>query len=357
METAAVVCRGGLLAQALPGRRARARARAWGWGHGVGAAKPVARRRLLVASIGVGEPLPAHSLDEEVMAMEMEVDEDNDVASAETLPPPDGASSTAVRAQSQTVPAKTVRVKFVLQKRCAFGQEFLVVGDDPAIGLWNPAKATALDWSEGHVWTAKTDLRANKLIEFKFLLRDASGHVLWQHGANRTLRTTETPNTLVVHEDWDHAKKPIVSEEEELSIAAEDVILAGDLAGSNGAMLAHAFQTDQILETNVSVAVADASVHGEISGPNETKQSQFILDKDQKTIDDFGGTTNMAPQNGNPSADYDAGKNDDDAALSQEGLVLANRSTSIFRNDLAWARKALQRLLRSLGFQIGTTRT
>jgi len=52
--------------------------------------------------------------------------------------------------------AKTVRVKFVLKKRCAFGQQFLVVGDDPALDLWDPSKATALDWSEDHVWTAKT---------------------------------------------------------------------------------------------------------------------------------------------------------------------------------------------------------
>uniref|UniRef100_A0A453FYJ7 CBM20 domain-containing protein n=1 Tax=Aegilops tauschii subsp. strangulata TaxID=200361 RepID=A0A453FYJ7_AEGTS len=51
--------------------------------------------------------------------------------------------------------ANTVRVTFVLEKKCAFGQRFLVVGDDPALGLWDPAKATALDWSAGHVWTAR----------------------------------------------------------------------------------------------------------------------------------------------------------------------------------------------------------
>lgn len=52
--------------------------------------------------------------------------------------------------------AKTVRVKFVLEKECAFGEHFLVVGDDPALGFWDPAKAVALDWSEGHVWTVQT---------------------------------------------------------------------------------------------------------------------------------------------------------------------------------------------------------
>jgi hypothetical protein len=66
---------------------------------------------------------------------------------------------TLARLVNLTVPvpeARTVRVKFVLRKRCAFGQQFLVVGDAAALGLWDPAKATALDWSEGHVWTATT---------------------------------------------------------------------------------------------------------------------------------------------------------------------------------------------------------
>jgi hypothetical protein len=51
---------------------------------------------------------------------------------------------------------KTVRVRFVLRKQCAFGQQFLVAGDDAALGLWDPAKAISLVWSEGHVWTANT---------------------------------------------------------------------------------------------------------------------------------------------------------------------------------------------------------
>lgn len=50
----------------------------------------------------------------------------------------------------------TVRVRFVLRKQCAFGHQFLVAGDDAALGLWDPAKAISLVWSEGHVWTANT---------------------------------------------------------------------------------------------------------------------------------------------------------------------------------------------------------
>jgi hypothetical protein len=66
------------------------------------------------------------------------------------------------------------------------------------------------------------------------------------------------------------------------------------------------------------------------------------------------GTLSAANYAGNGSIDDD---DDDNATLYQGGDVLPNRPTSIFENDLAWAGKAMQQLLRVLGFQIGTTRT
>ncbi|WVZ68113.1 hypothetical protein U9M48_017094 [Paspalum notatum var. saurae] len=378
VEAAAVARRAGMLARARPGSSA-ARARAWEHGVSVGSAPSAARRRLLVASLGVGEPVPAQSsLGEEAVALEVDEVHEDDVnyytVSAEHLPPAD----------SDVPEAKTVRVKFVLKKQCAFGQQFLVVGDDAALGLWDPAKAIPLNWSEEHVWTAKTDLPANKLIEFKFLLRDASGNVRWQHGDNRTLQTLETPNTMVVHEDWDHAMKQRVSEEDELSVVGEDlmfsedvagsnsenklsvmgedvmfsddvagsnpddvggedVMFSDDVAGSNGAVVgADNPQTDENLDTDKLAAVADADapdapLRGETIVPNGANQPQLMVDKGQ-TI---------------PSGSND----DDDTVLRQEHDLLANRPPIILENDLAWAGKAMQQLLRILGFQIGTTRT
>ncbi|CAO2195312.1 unnamed protein product, partial [Urochloa humidicola] len=306
MEAAAAVARrAGLLAQARPGSRSRARARAWERGLCVGSAPYRARRRLLVASLGVGEPLPAQSLGEEAVALEVreEEDEANSVISSGNLPPPDADEIAPVPE------AKTVRVKFVLKKQCAFGQHFLVVGDDPALGLWDPSKATALDWSEDHVWT---DLPANKLIEFKFLLRDASGHVCWQHGTNRTLHTTETTSTLVVHEDWDHAKQQKVSEEE-ISTGLEDDVFSGDLAGSNGATLAHNITTDENLKNKSVVAVADVPLQ---VVANETNQPQLMLDKEQTVLEELHGEAKtVAPTS----------SNGDDTTLCQEGALLANR--------------------------------
>lgn len=51
--------------------------------------------------------------------------------------------------------SKTVHVKFHLLKECVFGEQFLVVGDDPMFGLWDPESAVPLNWSEGHLWTVE----------------------------------------------------------------------------------------------------------------------------------------------------------------------------------------------------------
>ncbi|KAG8078521.1 hypothetical protein GUJ93_ZPchr0007g4708 [Zizania palustris] len=156
--------------------------------------------------------------------------DDDEVHFTEILPPDD--------AYSPPVPMKTVQVKLVLLKQCAFGQRFLVVGEDPALGLWDPVKAFVLDWPEDHLWT-------------------------------------------------------------------------------------------------------------------------LALDKHHKIPFELTRKPSIAAQNGSPvaaAADY-AGRDGEDATLNKEGEPEQNWPASIFENDMAWARKALQQLPRSLGFQIGKTKT
>lgn len=49
--------------------------------------------------------------------------------------------------------SQTVRMKVELKKECQFGDSFLIVGDDPILGSWNPSHAIPLNWSEGHIWS------------------------------------------------------------------------------------------------------------------------------------------------------------------------------------------------------------
>lgn len=63
---------------------------------------------------------------------------------------------------------KTIHVKFQLQKECSFGQQFLIVGDDPMFGLWDPSSAIPMNWSDGNVWTVELVSKNLPRSEFFF---------------------------------------------------------------------------------------------------------------------------------------------------------------------------------------------
>lgn len=99
---------------------------------------------------------------------------------------------------------QTVRVRFQLQKRCSFGQNFLIVGDDPIFGLWDPTNAVPLTWSEGHVWTVDLDVPVGKCIKFKFIKQDINGKFTWQPGPDRILECWESDKIITLCEDWEN---------------------------------------------------------------------------------------------------------------------------------------------------------
>ncbi|KAI3877753.1 hypothetical protein MKW98_020234 [Papaver atlanticum] len=111
---------------------------------------------------------------------------------------------------------KTVRVKFQLIKMCQFGQEILVVGDDPIFGDWDPSGAIPLKWSQGHFWTTELDLPISKTFHIKFILKDLSGEIIWQPGPSRFFLTLETNNKIVVTGDWNAVGIHMTTEKEPL---------------------------------------------------------------------------------------------------------------------------------------------
>ncbi|KAK4253235.1 hypothetical protein QN277_010564 [Acacia crassicarpa] len=119
------------------------------------------------------------------------------------------------RAQ-ETEETKFVRIKFQLQKDCMFGEQFLIVGDHPMIGAWDPSNALPMTWSEGHQWFVETDVPAEKSIQYKFILKSVSGDIIWQPGPDRIVRTWETDNRITVCEDWENAELQKIVEEEQL---------------------------------------------------------------------------------------------------------------------------------------------
>ncbi|KAI3924063.1 hypothetical protein MKW92_003677 [Papaver armeniacum] len=135
-------------------------------------------------------------------------------ASDQSSQPENTAGSTKI--PSQELQSKTVRVEFQLIRECLFGQEFLVVGDDPILGVWNPLEAIPLKWSEGHIWRAEVDVPINKTIQFMLILKDQTGEFVWQPGPHRVFQTRAQTNKMVVVETWDFEGLQRSSEEEPL---------------------------------------------------------------------------------------------------------------------------------------------
>ncbi|KAI3666986.1 hypothetical protein L6452_42027 [Arctium lappa] len=100
--------------------------------------------------------------------------------------------------------AQTVRVRFQLQRKCSFGQNFLIVGDDPIFGLWDPSNAIPLTWSDGHVWTVDLDIPVGKCIKFKFIMQERNGKFTWQPGPDRILECWESEKIITLCEDWEN---------------------------------------------------------------------------------------------------------------------------------------------------------
>ncbi|TKY65862.1 Glucoamylase protein [Spatholobus suberectus] len=133
--------------------------------------------------------------------------------------------SLVLQAQEQPKEPKTIHVTFQLQRNCKFGEQFLVVGNDPLFGSWNPANAIPMTWSEGHVWTVKMGVPAGK-FQFKFVLKRREGDIVWQPGPDRIIHTWEAMNRITVYEDWEDVLLQKVTEDGEVPNSKEEDQLA-----------------------------------------------------------------------------------------------------------------------------------
>lgn len=84
-----------------------------------------------------------------------------------------------------------VTANYTVQAETAFGQNVFVVGNVPALGSWDPAAAAPLTTGTSTYprWHGTGTLPPDTAVEYKFLIRQDGQPVIWETGANRTLRT------------------------------------------------------------------------------------------------------------------------------------------------------------------------
>lgn len=195
-------------------------------------------------------------------------------------PEPQAELETAETKIQKKSRSNTVHVRLQLQKRCSYGEQFLIVGDDPMFGLWDPSIAVPLCWSDGHVWTAELDIPIGKLIQFKFILKGITGTILWQPGPDRILRTWATENTITVVEDWEDAELQKITEgpvsilNEEPVINSDTLIAAEDVTRTKDA---------HISDINKESAITVTTAHPSEKPPAEAQNKLTVADNIPKS--------------------------------------------------------------------------
>ncbi|VVA32114.1 PREDICTED: alpha-amylase [Prunus dulcis] len=121
-------------------------------------------------------------------------------------------SETAGIGIQTTETSETVHVQFQLHKECNFGESFLLVGNEPIMGEWNPASAIPLNWSDGNIWTVELDMPVGIAVQYKFILKKITGDLSWQPGPDRILHTWNTKNNIAIAEDWKDSELQKISE-------------------------------------------------------------------------------------------------------------------------------------------------
>ena len=94
------------------------------------------------------------------------------------------------------------KVRFMVRYTAWHGESVRLVGDDPALGAWDPSRGLPLRHTNG-IWAADVALPSGRVHAYKYVLCDAAGNFLaWQGGADAVLMVARSDERLEVRDDW-----------------------------------------------------------------------------------------------------------------------------------------------------------
>lgn len=102
-----------------------------------------------------------------------------------------------------------MKIHFNIHYPTAWGEELYVAGSSPELGVWDPDKAIRMRYFPGDEWKAECLFQGLSGIEFeyKYLLKNESGFINWEGGANRTF-FAEDSETVELYDSWREASDP-----------------------------------------------------------------------------------------------------------------------------------------------------
>ncbi|KAE9455810.1 hypothetical protein C3L33_12290, partial [Rhododendron williamsianum] len=151
-----------------------------------------------------------------------------------------------------------------------------------------------------------SEIPVGKSIEYKFILKGSTGHILWQPGPDRILRTWDTNNKISVSEDWENPQFQMLIEEEpksngepESTINSEIIIIPESSATTDGT-ISNSTMTplqekpmDVLLKQDISVGGSGFGNNGRAvdfekdpgDGSSLSKDSTEMLFTDEKQVE------------------------------------------------------------------------
>ena len=97
--------------------------------------------------------------------------------------------------------APAAAVSFTAYASVDPGEKLVVVGSDPALGAWDPAKGLVLSSASYPVWRGAATIPAGTALEYKYAKLSASGGVVWESRSNRTA-TVPADGALAFNDGW-----------------------------------------------------------------------------------------------------------------------------------------------------------
>ncbi|MGN8026325.1 carbohydrate-binding module family 20 domain-containing protein [Microbacterium sp. 22242] len=102
---------------------------------------------------------------------------------------------------SKATAAPAPSVAFTAYTSVDAGQKLVVVGSDPALGSWDPAKGLVLSSASYPVWHGSAAIPAGTSFEYKYAKVSADGAVEWESRPNRTA-TVPADGALAFNDGW-----------------------------------------------------------------------------------------------------------------------------------------------------------
>ncbi|PQM34447.1 hypothetical protein Pyn_22823 [Prunus yedoensis var. nudiflora] len=173
--------------------------------------------------------------------------------------------------------SETVHVQFQLHKECNFGESFLLVGNEPIMGEWNPASAIPLNWSDGNIWTVELDMPVGIAVQYK--------RSIVATRSDRILHTWNTKNNIAIAEDWKDSELQKISE---LQITNQNEALLvnpglGPIVPGNVTLSGE----ESMLNVNKGAKVSDKIASAD-DKPTFSSNNEFVLE--EKAIKSADGT-------------------------------------------------------------------